>query len=54
MELPAVSAKPAPPWLVYLTVGSVGLAMLSFGALLWAKWGIVLTMTEDVLKYCFG
>lgn len=46
---------PQPPvWLVQLTLGSVILAMMAFGTLLWAKWGIVLAMGQDILKACFG
>lgn len=45
--------EPAPSWLVRLTFGSVGLAMVSLVVLLWAKWGLVLTMAEDVIKFCF-
>ena len=43
---------PAPRWLVWLAIGSsvMGLAALSVG--LWAKWGLVLAMSEDLLKYC--
>ena len=46
-------APPAPRWLVWLAIGSTvsGLAALSIG--LWAKWGLVIAMSEDLLKYCF-
>ena len=45
-------SPPAPRWLVWLAIGSsvTGLAALSVG--LWAKWGLVLAMSEDLLKYC--
>ena len=45
-------SPPAPKWLVWLAIGSAvsGLAALSVG--LWAKWGLVLAMSEDLLKYC--
>ena len=43
----------APRWLVWLAIGSAvsGLAALSIG--LWAKWGLVIAMSQDLLKYCF-
>ena len=48
-----VPATHAPRWLVWLAIGSTvsGLTALSIG--LWAKWGLVLAMSEDLLKYCF-
>lgn len=45
--------SPPPAWLLRLTMGSVILAMMAFGTLLWAKWGIVLAMGQDILKACF-
>ena len=49
----AVEAAPAPVWLVRLTLGSLGMATLSVCVLLWAKWGTVLAMGEDIIKLCF-
>lgn len=43
----------APKWLSRLALASVGLAMLAFAGLLWAKWGVVLAMSQDVLRFCF-
>lgn len=48
------ASPPPPAWLVRLTLGSVVLALLSGTALLWAKWGVVLAMSQDLLKNCFG
>ena len=47
------AVPPAPRWLVWLAIGSAvsGLAALTVG--LWAKWGLVVAMSEDLLKYCF-
>lgn len=45
---------PAPAWLVRVALGSVVLALLAGTALLWAKWGVVLAMSRDVLRNCFG
>ena len=42
-----------PKWLSRLALASVGLAMLAFAGLLWAKWGVVLAMSQDVLRFCF-
>ena len=48
-------ATPPPPvWLVRITLGSVVLALLAGTAMLWAKWGVVLAMSQDFLKNCFG
>ena len=44
---------PAPRWLVTLTLTSVILAMMALGALLWAKWGVVVAMAQDIYKACF-
>lgn len=46
-------SPPPPAWLVRLALGSIVLAMMAFGTLLWAKWGIVLAMGQDILKACF-
>lgn len=45
---------PAPPWLVRIALGSVVLALLAGTAMLWARWGVVLAMSQDILKNCFG
>lgn len=45
--------SPPPAWLVRLALGSIVLAMMACGSLLWAKWGIVLAMGQDILKTCF-
>ena len=42
-----------PRWLSRLTLASVGVAMLAFAGVLWAKWGVVLAMSQDVLRFCF-
>ena len=50
---PRTAAQATPKWLSRLTLASVGLAMLAFAGLLWAKWGVVLAMSQDVLRFCF-
>ena len=49
----AEAAEPAPRWLTRLAATSGGLALLALGVGLWAKWGVVLAMSEDFLKACF-
>ena len=49
----AEQTPPPPRWLVRLSIGSAVMAVLAFGALLWSKWGLVVVITTDVLKYCF-
>lgn len=44
---------PAPRWLVTLTLTSMILAMMALGALLWARWGVVVAMAQDIYKACF-
>jgi hypothetical protein len=50
---PSTSLPAAPRWLVTLTLTSVILAMMALGALLWAKWGVVVAMAQDIYKACF-
>ena len=45
---------PPPAWLLRLTAASLVLALGAFVTLLTAKWAVVLALTNDVLKYCFG
>ena len=45
--------SPAPRWLVRLTVTSAAVALLALFALVWSRWGLVVVMAQDVLKYCF-
>ena len=51
--LDASKTAPPPAWLVRLAMVSGGLALLALCVALWAKWGIVLAMSEDFLKACF-
>lgn len=44
---------PPPRWLVRLSLTSGVMAVLALAALLWSKWGLVVVITTDVLKYCF-
>jgi hypothetical protein len=44
---------PPPLWLLRLTAVSVSLAVLSLLALLWARWGMVVVLASDFVKYCF-
>ena len=53
MSVVPQDSPPPPAWLLRLAIGSVILAMMAFGTLLWAKWGIVLAMGQDILKACF-
>ena len=50
---PRAALEATPKWLSRLTLASIGLAMLAFAGLLWAKWGVVLAMSQDVLRFCF-
>ena len=47
-------APPPPQWLVRLCLVSAVLAVLALSALLWSKWGLVVVITTDVMKYCFS
>jgi len=49
----ADDTSPPPRWLVRLTLTSVALAVLALFALVWSRWGLVVVMAQDVLKYCF-
>ena len=49
----ADQTPPPPRRLVRLTVVSVALAALALFALMWSRWGLVVVMMQDVLKYCF-
>jgi hypothetical protein len=57
LNAPAMSVTehnpPPPQWLVRLSLVSAVMAMLALGALLWSKWGLVVVITTDVLRYCF-
>lgn len=44
---------PPPRWLVRLTVISVWLAVLAFLALIWHRWGVLVMLGSDFVKYCF-
>ena len=44
----------APRWLVRLTLASALIALSALCVMLWAKWAVVVSMTNDVLKWCFG
>ena len=44
---------PPPRWLVRLTVVSVWLAVLALLALIWKRWGMLVVLTSDFIKYCF-
>ncbi len=50
---PTSDLPPPPRWLVWLTAVSVSLAVLSLLALLWGRWGLVASMTSELMKYCF-
>ena len=49
----ADQSPPPPRWLVRLTVVCLALAALALFALMWSRWGLVVVMMQDVLKYCF-
>jgi hypothetical protein len=54
MMEPGASSNTAPPlWLLRLTAVSVSLAVPSLLALLWARWGMVVVLASDFVKYCF-
>ena len=44
---------PVPRWLRFLAIGSIALALLAFSVTLWAKWGVILAMSQDFINYCF-
>lgn len=44
---------PPPCWLVRLSIVSGILAVFALGALLWSKWGLLVVITTDALRYCF-
>ena len=44
---------PPPRWLVRLTVISAWLAVLALLALLWKRWGLLVVLGSDFVKYCF-
>lgn len=44
---------PPPRWLVRLATVSAALAVLAFLALIWARWGLVVVLMSDFIKYCF-
>jgi hypothetical protein len=46
-------ASPPPRWLLRLTAVSVALAVLALLALLWGRWGMVVVLMSDFIKYCF-
>lgn len=48
----SASPLPAPRWLVWLAIGSSVTGLAALGVGLWAKWGLVVAMSEDLLKYC--
>lgn len=49
-----VETTPPPPrWLVRLTTVSATLAVLAFLALIWGRWGLVVVLMSDFIKYCF-
>lgn len=48
-----VKDHPPPRWLLRLTAVSVSLAVLSLLALIWARWGLVVVLTSEFIKYCF-
>ena len=45
--------RPPPRWLLHLTAVSVSLAVLALLALMWARWGLVVVLMSDFIKYCF-
>jgi hypothetical protein len=47
------ASSPTPRWLVRLTVVSVWCAVLALLALLWHRWGILVVLGSDFIKYCF-
>ena len=48
-----VASGPPPAWLLRLAFASGGLAVIALCAALWAKWGVVVAMSTDILKACF-
>jgi hypothetical protein len=50
----AESETPPPPrWLVRLAVVSAWLAVLALLALIWKRWGLLVVLGSDFVKYCF-
>ncbi len=46
-------AQEPPRWLVWFFWSSVASASMAGTLLLWAKWGLALSMAQDLWKYCF-
>ncbi len=46
-------ASEPPRWLVWLFWSSLASAAMAGTLLLWAKWGLALSMAQDLWKYCF-
>jgi len=44
---------PPPRWLVRLAVVSVWCAVLALLALIWHRWGLLVVLGSDFIKYCF-
>lgn len=45
--------SPPPRWLVHVTVVSGWMAVLALLALLWQRWGLLVVLGSDFIKYCF-
>ncbi len=46
-------AQEPPRWLVWFFWSSLASAAMAGTLLLWAKWGLALSMAQDLWKYCF-
>ena len=47
------TAGEPPRWLVWFFWSSLASAAMAGTLLLWAKWGLALSMAQDLWKYCF-
>lgn len=50
---PIFASASTPIWLVRLTAVSVSLAVLALLALIWGRWGLVVVLMSEFIKYCF-
>jgi hypothetical protein len=46
-------ASEPPRWLVRFFWSSLASAAMAGALLLWARWGLALSMAQDLWKYCF-
>ena len=48
-----IASPPPPRWLLWFFWGSLASAAIAGTLLLWARWGLALSMAQDLWKYCF-